>query len=185
MSILGKVALGIGMFFIIMFVSCAAVFISSNNDFVRQEASVTAQWTQNKNNYDNYFKKLKEACQVPDMYRDDLKKVYDGAMTGRYGKKGSQAVFQFIKEHNPNFNEKLYVQIQRIIESGRNNFENEQKMLIDKKRVYEVSLKSFPSSIIAGLLGFPKIDLSKYEIITSDVTEEAFKTKKSEPIKLR
>jgi len=185
MSTFAKIGLGIGIMLVVLLVSCGGVFISTNNNLVRQEASIDAQWTQNKNNYDNYFKKLKEACQVPDMYRDDLKKVYDSVMQGRYGKDGSKAMFQFIKEHNPTFNDSLYTQIQRIIESGRNNFEAEQKMLIDKKRVYKISLKSFPGNIIANMLGFPKIDLTKYGIVTSDVTEDAFRTKKSEPFKLR
>lgn len=119
------------------------------------------------------------------VYVDDLKKLYDSALAGRYGKNGSKAVWQFLKEQNPTLDAGLYRQIQQVIESGRNNFEANQTMLIDKKRTYETSLKRFPNNVIAGFLGFPKIDLTKYDIVTSDTTEEAFKTKKSEPFKLR
>jgi hypothetical protein len=38
---------------------------------------------------------------------------------------------------------------------------------------------------VASISGFPHIDLSKYDIVTSDRTEKAFTTKKDEAIKLR
>jgi hypothetical protein len=75
--------------------------------------------------------------------------------------------------------------VQDIIEAGRNSFEADQKMLIDKKRAYETSLETFPHVMIAGMLGFPRINLGEYEIVTSDETEKVFKTGKSDPIKLR
>jgi len=59
------------------------------------------------------------------------------------------------------------------------------KMLIDKKRGYEVYSGKFPRSFIAGFLGFPKIDLDKYDIVTSEETERTFKEKKSQPFKIR
>ena len=35
--------------------------VGINNDMVFQEQGIKAQFDQNKNNYDNYFKKLKES----------------------------------------------------------------------------------------------------------------------------
>jgi len=163
-----------------------AVFsvIGSNNDFVRMESGIKSQYSQNQNNYDNMFKKFMEATQVTTMYTEDLKKVYDSAIQGRYAK-SSNVMMNFIKEHNPNFDASMYKNLQVMIESGRNTFESNQKMLLDKKMIYETSIGSFPAVFVARVLGFPKIDLAKYDIVTSGQTQDAFTTKKAEAIKLR
>lgn len=180
-----KVVLGTAVVFVGLALFVLSSFSSTFNGCVAQENLIKAQYGQNQNNYDNYFKKLRESVQVNDMYAEDLKKIYAGALSGRYGKNGSKAVFQFIQEHNPNVDSSVYTKVQQIIESGRNSFEADQKMLLDKKRVYETYVQSFPNNLVVGMLGFPKIDLAKYDIVTSEETQEAFTTKKAAPIKLR
>ena len=177
LAVLGVMVLfGIGLF---------ATGIGFYNTAVKMENGIEAQYNQNRNNYDNYFKKLKETAQVPTMYVEDMKKLWDGVMKGRYGAEGSRAVMQFIQEHNPQLDPGLYRQIQTVIDAGRNAFEADQKSLIAKKQAYANQLSTFPNNIFAVALGLPKIDLSKYDIVTSEETERAFEKKKSDPIDLR
>ncbi len=178
-------ALGVAAVVLLMGVILIGAVIGFYNTAVMTENGIKAQYGQNKNNYDNYFKKLRETAQVPEMYMEDMRKLWDGVMSGRYGKDGSKAVFQWITEHNPTVDASLYKKIQDVVEAGRNSFEADQKMLIDKKREYDNYRQTFPNNVIAGLLGFPKINLDDYAIVTSGETEETFKTKKSEPFKLR
>jgi hypothetical protein len=78
----------------------------------------------------------------------------------------------------------VYTQLQRTIEAGRNGFEADQKQLLDKKRQYEVLLNGTSSLFYNIWFNFPRIDLAKYDIVTSDKTEEVFKSKKDNDILL-
>jgi hypothetical protein len=185
MSTTLKIVLGIFVSIVLILIIGCGTVVGINNKCVRLEAGIEAQYKENQNNYDTYFKKLKEIAQVPEMYVADLKKVWDGVMGGRYGSNGSRATWQWIKEHNPKLDVSLYKKIQSVIEAGRTDFEVNQKMLLDKKMIYEIYLKTFPTGFVASILGFPKKDLASMDIITSEDTEKIFKTKKSNYIKLK
>lgn len=155
------------------------------NGAVKSEKGVEAQYEQNQNNLSQYSNKVAEAAQIPAMYRDDFSKVVTDALTGRYGKDGSQASFQWIKEHNIDFDSSMYTKIQSIIEAGRDRFEVDQKLLIDKKRAYETRLDTVPGGIVLRMLGFPKIDLDEFKIVKSGYSNEAFSTGEENGLKLR
>lgn len=180
MAILG--ALGIAALFLVIFIGTAFGFRS---DCVKLEASIKAQHETNKSNYDNMWKRFREMSQVTVAQADDLERVYKSALTARYGEEGSQSVFQWIREHNPNLDPAVYVQLQRAIESGRTSFAADQQQLLDKKREYEVVLNGNRALFVNWMFGFPKIDLSKYGIVTSERTDDAFRRGQDEEIKLR
>lgn len=162
-----------------------ASYVSAYNLGNNYEKVIVAQYKNNQNILSSYYNKIEELVQVPSMYKDDFKEIVTASMQGRYGADGSRASFQWLKEHNINFDASLYKNIQQNIEAGRNEFQQSQTMLLDKRRQYETDLGTFWTGMWLRLAGYPKIDLSKYDIIVSDKASEAFASGKENSIKLR
>lgn len=159
--------------------------VSTYNYGNRAEKKIEASYTNLDNVLGQYSLKIQEMAQVPSIYKDDLKEVFQAAIEGRYGENGSQAMFQFLKEHNPNFDSKLYTNLQQTMDAGRTEFRNEQTVFIDIKREYETSLGSFPRGFVLTFFGYPKINLADYKTITSQHSTDTFKSGIDSGIKLR
>ena len=154
-----------------------ASYIAANDSGVRFETEIKAQYDQNQNVLGQYTLKVQEALGVTEVYSEDLQKVISTALASRYGEGGSRGVMQWIQESYPGqVDSKLYVKIQQIIEAGRRDFENEQKLLIDKKAIYERELGYFWSGFWLKVAGYPKIDLDKYLVVVSTDARRAYET---------
>lgn len=149
--------------------------VSKYNYAVKIENQIEAVWEDNQNVLSQYSLKIKEAAKVPDMYKDDLKEVVTSALSSRYGESGSQATFQWLKEHNISIDSAMYTNLQQIIEAGRTKFENSQTRLIDIKKSYNNSLDVLIGGTMLSVMGFPKIDMDKYNIVKSEMAIEVFK----------
>jgi hypothetical protein len=161
-------------------------YVSAYNMGNTMETNIKATYTNNQNVLASYSQKVVEAAQVTDMMRDDLVKVAQAAISGRYGEDGSKAVFQAIVEQNPLVSEKLYLKLQQIVEAGRDEFKVNQTRLIDQKRVYQESLGSFWRGMWMRITGYPKINFDDYKIIITDSVEKTFQSgKEAAPIQLR
>lgn len=169
-------------------ITSSAVFfdyLNFQNECNKFENGIEAQYNDNRNVYDNGWKTVVEKAQVPQMYTKQLKELYHEAITGRYGPEGSKALFQFIKEQNPTLDPSIFVQIQQSIEVFRNRFAQSQTELVSRKQEYKNSLTTTIHGRFYNMFAsYPKIDLVKYDIVTSGRTEQAFETKKDEPLKL-
>lgn len=175
---------GIAVAVVIVGVSVAS-YISAANAGNRMENQIKATYENNENVLAQYGQKVLESVQVPDIARDHIVEVAQAAIQGRYGKDGAKSMFTAINEANPSVDPQLYRQIQQIIESGRNHFETSQTKLIDQKRTYETALGTVWGGMWMGIAGYPKVDLSKYKIVTTDRASNAFVTGKEAPIQLR
>lgn len=149
------------------------------------EAQLEGQETQNKNVLAQGSQKVLEAAQVPEMYRDDVIKTAQAAIQGRYGAEGSKAVFQMLREQNPNLDSKVYTKIQQLIEAFRTEFQNSQQTLIDLKRSFKTKLDQPWSGFWLHLAGYPKRSLDSYVIVTTDYADDSFKTGKEKGLTLR
>ncbi len=161
-------------------------YVSANNYGVQVEAQLKAKYDDNRNILAQYGQKISEMVQVPEMMKNDLKEVVTAAIEGRYGEDGSRATWQWIQEQNPQLGQDTYLQIQRAIEAGRDEFKNSQTAMLDIKRSYETSLGYFWKGLWLRIAGFPKVDLEKYRIISTDRANNAFESGKEDaPLKLR
>jgi len=161
-------------------------YISNYNYGNMAENQIKAEYSNMENILAQGGLKVKEVAQVPGMKTDDLVRVSKEAMAGRYGPDGSKAVMQWITENYPGqVTDALYTQIQQVIESYRDKFQNEQTKFIDVKRSYETNLGYFWKGMWLRIAGYPKIDLTKYVIISSGDAQKAFRDKVDQPIRLR
>ena len=159
-----------------------ASYVTNANYGNRAERVLEATWEDNENILAQYSLKVNEVVQVPAMYKNDFKEVYEAAMSGRYGDNGSEAMFQFLKEQNPQLDSALYIKIQQIMEAGRNEFKVAQTRLVDQKRVYVTNLGYVWKGFWLDTAGYPMLNVGfqggadDFEIITSEYAIDAFET---------
>jgi len=159
-------------------------YISAANYGNRTENALDAKLENNENIYAQGTQKVVEMAQVPQMYVEAVSKVTKDAIGGRYGADGSKAVFQMLREQNPSLDPSMFTKIQQVIEAFRNEFQNNQTAMIDMKRSYKNQLGYVWSGFWLRMAGYPKTDLSKYDIVTTDKARETFKTKRDTGIQL-
>lgn len=170
---------------VMVIIVAASSYISAKNYGVRTENALRAKVENNENIYAQGTQKILEIAQVPAMYRDDLAKIVTAAIQGRYGNNGSQATFQWIQEQNPTIDAGMYTKIQQTIEAFRNEFQNNQTQMLQMRATYENALGYFWQGMWLSIAGYPKIDLSKYTIVTTDTARQTFETKRDAGIQLR
>ena len=178
----------IGFFSVILVLALAffGMYVSASNTGNALEQQLKAELQNNKNILAQGQQKVLEVAQVPEMYRDDLMKVASAAIQGRYGEGGSKAMMQWLQEQNPNVDSKIYLKVQQVVESYRDEFKNGQTKMIDVKRVYETQLGTFWTGMFMRFAGYPKVDLNEFMPITTDRVEVTFKNgKEAAPLKLR
>jgi hypothetical protein len=155
---------------VVSYVSAA----NSGNEF---EQSIDAKYRDNQNVLGQYSLKIKEAAHVSDKYSQALSDAMAKALDARYGDDGSKAMFQMIKEQNPNLDPSIYVKLQQIIESGRNEFKVSQTTLLDQCRIYKTQSGYLWTGLWLRLAGYPKEGLEKKcTIVQSDYSKKAFET---------
>lgn len=159
-------------------------YISAANFGNRTEMTLKAKMEDNENIYANGTQAIMEIAQVPAMYKNDLLEIVKADIQGRYGPNGSQATFQFLNERQIPIDASMYKAIQQQILAFRGKFEIAQREMLDQRRAYETALGTFPRSIFLSLAGYPRLDLSKYTIVTTDKARQTFETKRDSGVQL-
>jgi uncharacterized protein (UPF0333 family) len=186
-AISGGLIAGLGFIGLIVIIALFTImsYISAANYGNRMENQLLTKVENNQNIYANGTQKIIEIAQVPAMYVDDLTKVTQAAIGGRYGADGSKAVFQMLKEQNPQLDSSMYKKIQQVIESFRDEFQNNQTSMLDIRNTYKTALGTVWQGMWLKFAGYPKTDLSKFDIVTTDKAADAFKTHRDTGVQLR
>src|SRR3989344_6398587 len=166
--VLGFFALTIGM-----------AWVSANNKEISLRNQIEAQQKVCETYYDKLWKVLQQKAQVTDQYKAAFKEIYPALIEGRYGNEKGGTLMKWIQESNPTFDVSLYKDLMSSIESERAGFFMEQKKLIDLDREHKVLRQSFPASMFIG--SRPDV---KFTIITSEKTENVYKTGKENDVDL-
>lgn len=167
---------------VIVLVSSA---VSARNWAVKQESQLQSLDSERQQKLADYEIKITGMVQVPEMYRDDLIKVVRENIQGRYGKDGSKAMFQAMRESNITFDSSLYKKIQDQIEIARDDYSQVQTRLNDSVAVYRTGLDVFPRNIFLGIFGMPRVNLDNYKPVITDRVDEAIRTHREKPLQLR
>jgi hypothetical protein len=176
----GSLAIGlaVGAIGLVIAGTVAVSYFSAASYGNRAEQSLKAKYANNENVLSSGYQTLKGVAGVTKMATEDQINIFKAAIQGRYGADGSKAVFQMIKEQNPTVDASLYRKVQQVVESTQTEFKVSQTGMLDIKRSYETALGSPWQGFWLGVAGYPKIDLSKFVIISSEGASEAFRTKK-------
>ena len=155
-------------------------YVSAKNYGNATETRLKAKYEDNENVLSSGYQQLKGVAGATTMATEDQINIFKAAIQGRYGADGSRAVFQMIKEANPTVDPQLYRKVQQVVESTQKEFQQSQTQMLDIKRSYETALGSFWQGMWLSFAGYPKIDLSKFTIVSSDAAADAFKTKRQQ-----
>lgn len=180
---------GIGIGLVALFAAILIVNVIGYKQYaVKAENALKAQYSQNQNNYSNFTNSVVEMLQVADVQKDAVKEVVSATMQGRYGKDGSKAMFNWLKENNVQYDQTAFAKVVTRIEAGRKDFEQSQKVLLDQLQVYKSNTDpdNFPKGWLLSKLGFPRFDLDKdLKIVTSGKTKETFTTGTDDAMQLK
>lgn len=169
------IGLTVGLFVLITTIS----WVSANNNEISLRNQIEAQKQTCQAFYDKLWKVISQKAQVAEQYKTAFKEIYPELIAGRYGDEKGGTLMKWITESNPNFDVSLYKDLSASIEAERAGFFMEQKKLIDLDREHKNLRQKFPSSIFVG--SRPDVE---YTIITSDKTEEVYKTGKENDVEL-
>ena len=159
----------------------AACSIGTLNKENRLRNLVESKQKDNTSEFDNMWKKIQQAAQVPAEKRDALVAIFNGYAAARTGTgTGDKApIMNWIKESVPNINGDLnvYDNLMNIITASRDSWTMRQKELIEFNNQHNTPFGAFPDGVVLWVFGRKKTEIT---IVTSSRTEKAFATGKDD-----
>lgn len=154
-----------------------------HNDEVSLRNKFTQKITERTAFYDKMWKTINQKGQIAVKNDSSFQRNVQIIMENRKDAEG--IMMKWVTESNPNANfsevSKLYADLSRAVESNRDEFFEQEKMLQDIKLQHDNLMDKFPGTVVYSILGREKL---VYKAITSDLTEEVMKTSKDNNTKV-
>lgn len=165
----------------VLFITGCGIYVTNSNKEIDLRNRFTQKTSERVAFYDKMWKTLSGKSQVALKNDSSFRENVNIIMTGR--KDAKQVFFKWITESNPNANfgevSALYKDLSRAIESEREGFFVEEKMLQDIKLQHDNLRHKWPSSWVVG----SRKELV-YKPVSSDRTDDVFKTMKDNNAKV-
>jgi hypothetical protein len=174
------IGLAIGGVVLLAVIIVAAMAVSYKNKEVRLRKTIEAKQLDNKSEFDNMWKKIKQVAQVTDEAKNALIEIFQKHAEARSGGQKGGSLMLWVKESIPDAkaNTDLYKNLMNILTSSRDSWTMRQKELIGLKNEYDVLCETIPSAWFVT-----KRDI-EITIITSSKTERTFEEGKDDDVDL-
>lgn len=203
----GIVLGGIALVAVLLVVLLFSKFNGINNEGVKKETTLSAQYSDNQNELSAQTLKIKESLGIADIKSDKMDQILKDAVQGRY-QQGSSAngavdggkLFSALTEAYPDLaGLNIYDKLLDTVNAGREAFKNKQTKLLDMARDYNtwlntglinkrlISMAGFPGPNLKARVGDRVVTgqaaLDEMErIITDADTQKAFTTGTQAPL---
>lgn len=162
------------------------MYQSLHDGAISSEAIITQKDEESQNTLSRVNVSVANLVGNATAYSEEVKEAIKAAVEGRYGAKGSQAVFQMIQEHNPEVKSVLREKLADVITGGQKEFEISQTRKIEVCTAYRKDLGYLVKGTLLRIAGFPKVVMDKTcQVVTDAQTKDAFNTGLQTTTKMR
>lgn len=144
--------------------------ISYQNIYERIDQDIQAQYKKIESNYEKMSRVILQQAGILNKYSTDFREIYKGMMQGRYGKDGSKAMWQWIKEQNPQIDASLYSKLMTTVEAQRTSFDRQQGKVTSMVAESNKMLRVAPSK------WFVNGEIKEAKIVSSSNTKAIMET---------
>lgn len=153
--------------------------VSYSNGEKKLRNKVEAEKVIYESSWDKLFKVISQVAQVPEAAKEAFKDMYIPLMEGRYSNERGGAMWSFIQEHNPQFDWGLYENVQKAVETHREQFFQDGRKLKAMQVEHQNMLATWPSSMFVG--DRPAIEVT---IVTSTMAKQVIESGVDDNIEL-
>lgn len=134
----------------------------------------------NSSEFDNMWKKIQQTASVPEQKKEAFKEILGAYADSRSGN-GGGSMATLVREAVPNLDLNIYDKLVNIITGSRDTWTMRQKELVSIAEEHNKLLVSQPKGTLLAFFGHSLINP---QVITSERTEETFKTGKDDNVDL-